>query len=141
MNMGMTEDKSEYYFTQNSFSDVKVEISIKRLIDKNLCLKYFEEEAPINQKNSLKPKIYLSCEILNGSKAAVKEFETDICDVNNHIQKRVIFNIDYSKLSYTSLLAFSVYSVDREGEFPIASTVVSLYDEMLKLREGCYLLL
>lgn len=132
-----SQDNISKYLTQEH-NENKVQPFLKELVDYNKCLKYFEKEVPTNIKEKEKPKIYIKCEIYDQETLVAIPFYTPIKKIDE-IQTNVLLNIEYNKLTFTTIQAFTVFSVDRNGEIPIGGTIISLYDELLKQREGPYL--
>jgi hypothetical protein len=142
-----TEDPGKY-LTQIEVSQIKLQFKITRLIDYRTCLKYFEESQtlaqPISTSTSAstlpKPKLYLKIELFDKGRVVCRPFETQIFH-DYHIDSSVDFPYQFKKMSFGALLGFSLYSMHRDIEWPIACSTISLYDEILKLRKGPQLLL
>lgn len=125
------------YLTQDH-NENKVQPFQKELIDFNKCLKYFEEEVPASIKEKEKPKVYIKCEIYDQEKLVAMPIYTPVKKIDE-IKTNALLNIEYNKQTFTSIQAFTIFSVDKNGEVPIGSSIISLYDDLLKQREGPYL--
>ena len=139
--MEFTIEDTSRYSTQHGLANIQIQVWASRLVDPRCTLRYFDEPpTPVNPTDTPRGRYYLKCDLYDQGQFVCRPVESLILN-SSQIETPIKFNIEYNKVSFATILAFSIFSMDRDTDLPIASTTVSLYDQMLTLREGPHLLL
>jgi hypothetical protein len=139
--MEFTIEDTSQYLTQQDLANIQIQVWASRLVDPRCTLRYFDESTTTaDPSETPKGRFYLKCDLYDQGQFVCRPVESLILN-SSQIETPMKFNIEYNKVSFATILAFSIFSMDRDTDLPIASTIVSLYDQMLTLREGPHLLL
>lgn len=131
----------EQYLSQIHLGKNVFQFIIKRIIDKNDILQYYESQH--ENKNTQKfTNIVVRAQIcVDEEEFNVKLESTVLNSYKEQVNYLFMFQEKIKNFPYTATLCISLHSLDRENDNPIASTTIPLYDEYLKLRQGPQILL
>lgn len=130
--------------SQKSLEHYPLSVKILRINDEHKILRF--HASPHDQPARALKKFYVDCRLIVDGKDFVPMRQTKVIEqVGTNIDEIVHFALEfgdkiyslYPFLPYTTILAFSIWSFDQESlGTPIGSTIISLYDEYLKIRQG-----
>mmetsp|Transcript_14580 Transcript_14580/g.12382 ORF Transcript_14580/g.12382 Transcript_14580/m.12382 type:complete len:182 (+) Transcript_14580:46-591(+) len=120
------------FSTQKNLRSTNLKFRINRLIDENQVLKNDDKHLEANNTQLL-----ICAQVFTNQRAATPERTTKLI-------KRMFMNEDMelpikiSHLNYNSIVALTIWSLDRkyESDKPIGGTIFSIFDQNLRMREG-----
>lgn len=118
-------------YTLSELHDLQVSFFIRRLTDQNKILFNQTEYPEVNHEE------LFSCQLFVNGIGVLPIKRTKLKNLLLY-DEQIIFNYKYRDLSYNSFVAINIWSTQKpyHETKPLGSTVVSLFSDKLKLREG-----
>ena len=121
------------YYTQKIIGDQNIRFKLLQIIDENSILKFQ------NKPDKPNLQILITCQLFQNQVPVTVERHTKLVR-KMFIQETLEIPYKYMHLNYHAFLAFTIWSLDQnyDEKRPVGTTIVSLFDDKLRLREGKY---